>query len=135
MANFFSYGTTTATGTVPSATETVVLALPIPDNREPIGQGVNVYGVLNLTSTSAATATIRVRQRIGSDSAGTSTAGSLIGSIQCQLAVVAPGTSFSYSQFDQTGTFPLTGYVVTAVVTSAIATINSATLFAQATGE
>lgn len=135
MANFFSYGTSVATGTVPSATETVVLALPIPDNREAIGFGVNVNGVLNLTAASAATATIRVRQRIGSDTAGTSTAGALVGSIQCQLAVVAPGTSFAYSQIDSSGTFPLTGYVVTAVVTSSIATINSCTLFASATGE
>ena len=41
MTNYYGYPAT-GTGTVASATETVIMTTQIPDNREPLGLGVAI---------------------------------------------------------------------------------------------
>lgn len=128
MTNYYGYPAT-GTGTVASATETVIMTTQIPDNREPLGLGVAITGMINFVSaTGTQTATIRVRQ-------GTGTTGAVIGTALVVATSTGAPVNYPFMVIDQTGTYPLTQYSCTMINNSAIGTVNYAAMSAQALGE
>ena len=102
--------------TIPTTTETVVATLgPFNENQSAPAQGISFDGNINITSGTGTTAiTVRVR-------AGTTTAGTLIGVAQSNVATAGQTINLPVAELDPTLVQANAQYVVTVQQTAASA--------------
>ena len=156
MAQYFNYtgaggsynGTGLPTSTIITAAEKVVCLTPVPDNRQPIQNGVLVTANVCFGVSTTAIATFLCRQStLGTNTAvtgavltngGNTGTGTYTVVLGTQAGtVVSGGTNigpYVFTWVDYTGTQPLPVYQLTAITASGTATITSAFITATPLG-